>query len=71
MQNVLINGENGVTFKYKNGFFNSIFGQKNVVNTTEGYNYLAMNDDIYMYTGITSVLADESNFMSNPSDVGR
>ena len=46
---------------YKRGFFNSIFGQKDVVNTTEGYNYLAMNDDIYMYTGITSVLADESN----------
>ena len=46
---------------YRNGFFNSIFGQKNVVNTTEGYNYLALNDDIYLYTGITSVLADESN----------
>lgn len=46
---------------YKRGFFNSIFGQKDVVNTTEGYNYLAINDDIYMYTGITSVLADESN----------
>ena len=46
---------------YKNGFFNSIFGQKNVVNTTEGYNYLAMNDDIYLYTGITSVVSDESN----------
>lgn len=46
---------------YRNGFVNSMFGQKNVVNTTDGYNYLAMNDDIYMYTGITSVLADESN----------
>lgn len=46
---------------YKNGFFNSIFGQKNVVNTTTGYNYLAMNDDIYLYTGITSVVSDESN----------
>lgn len=46
---------------YKNGFLNSIFGQKNVVNTTEGYNYLAMNDDIYLYTGITSVVSDESN----------
>lgn len=46
---------------YVNGFFNSIFGQKNVVNTTSGYNYLAMNDDIYLYTGITSVVADESN----------
>lgn len=46
---------------YRGGFFNSIFGQKNVVNTTEGYNYLALNDDIYLYTGITSVLTDESN----------
>lgn len=46
---------------YKNGFLNSIFGQKNVVNTTEGYNYLAMNNDIYLYTGITSVVSDESN----------
>ena len=42
---------------YKNGFLNSIFGQKGVVNTTEGYNYLAMNDDVYLYTGITSVVA--------------
>lgn len=46
---------------YKGGFFNSIFGQKNVVNTTEGYNYLALNDDVYLYTGITSVMSDESN----------
>ena len=46
---------------YKGGFINSIFGQKNVVNTTEGYNYLAMNDDVYLYTGITSVMSDESN----------
>ena len=46
---------------YKNGFWNSIFGQRNVVNTTEGYNYLAMNDDVYLYTGITSVVSDESN----------
>ena len=46
---------------YRDGFINSIFGQKNVVKTTEGYNYLAINDDIYLYTGITSVLSDESN----------
>ena len=46
---------------YQRGFLNSIFGQKSVVNTTEGYNYLAMNDDIYLYTGITSIVADESN----------
>ena len=46
---------------YRDGFLNSIFGQKNVVKTTDGYNYLALNDDIYLYTGITSVLSDESN----------
>lgn len=29
--------------------------------TTDGYNYLAIGDDVYMYTGITSVVSDESN----------
>ena len=29
--------------------------------TTDGYNYIAMDDDVYMYTGITSVVSDESN----------
>lgn len=46
---------------YKNGFLNSIFGQKEVVATTTGYNYTVMNDDVYLYTGITSVISDESN----------
>lgn len=43
------------------GFINSIFGQKDVKQTTDGYNYIAMNDDVYMYTGITSANADQSN----------
>ena len=47
--------------KYINGFWNSKFGQKNVVATTKGYNYIAMNDDVYLYTGITSLASDESN----------
>ena len=46
---------------YKNGYLNSIFSQKGVVATTDGYNYLLMNDDVYLYTGITSVNNDESN----------
>lgn len=46
---------------YKNGWWNSIISQKNVVKTTEGYNYLAIDDDIWVYTGITSVVSDESN----------
>lgn len=45
----------------RGGFINSIFGQKNVVNTTQGYNYLIINDDVYLYTGITSKASDESN----------
>ncbi len=44
-----------------NGYWNSVFAQKNVVITTEGYNYLALNDDVWLYTGITSVVSDESN----------
>ena len=46
--------------QYKNGFFNSIFGQKNVVAPTEGYNYTVMNDDVYLYTGITSAASDQA-----------
>ena len=46
---------------YKEGFLNSLFSQTNVVKTTEGYNYTVMNDDVYLYTGITSVSSDEAN----------
>lgn len=46
---------------YVNGFWNTLFGQKGMKETTDGYNYIAMNDDIYMYTGITSIVQDESN----------
>ena len=46
---------------YHNGFLNSMFGQKDVTVTTEGYNYIALEDDVYMYTGVTSVTSDESN----------
>ena len=47
--------------QYKNGFINSLIGQRDVVMATDGYNYLAQDDDIYLYTGITSVVSDESN----------
>ena len=46
---------------YKNGFFNSIFGQKGVVQTTDGYNYMIQDDDVFLYTGVTSISNDESN----------
>ena len=44
-----------------NGFINSILGQRDVTVTTEGYNYIALNDDVYVYTGVTSANADQSN----------
>jgi hypothetical protein len=46
---------------YQNGYFNSLFAQKNVVQTTDGYTYITADDDVFMYTGITSVSSDESN----------
>lgn len=44
-----------------NGFINSVLGQRDVTITTQGYNYIALNDDVYVYTGITSANADQSN----------
>nr|WP_286683517.1 hypothetical protein [Akkermansia sp. Phil8] len=46
--------------RYQLGFWNSVLGQKDTYSTTEGYSYLAMNDDVYMYTGVTSLTNDES-----------
>jgi hypothetical protein len=47
--------------KYGSGFINSMFGQKGVLEPTDGYNYLAIDDDVYLYTGLTSVMSDASN----------
>ena len=46
--------------QYSGGFWNSILGQKDVKITTQGSNYIAIDDDVYMYTGVTSVTADDS-----------
>ena len=45
----------------KHGFLNSVLGQKDCLKTTEGYNYLAIDDDVWVYTGVTSVSGDQSN----------
>ena len=47
--------------KYRSGYWNSVFGQRGVLQPTDGYNYLAIDDDVYLYTGMTSVTSDESN----------
>ena len=46
---------------YQHGFFNSILGQRDCLVTTNGYNYLALDDDVWVYTGVTSVNGDQSN----------
>lgn len=45
----------------KHGFLNSVLGQRDCLKTTEGYNYIALDDDVWVYTGVTSVTGDESN----------
>lgn len=45
----------------KHGYFNSILSQKDCLSTTNGYNYLALNDDVWVYTGVTSITSDQSN----------
>jgi hypothetical protein len=47
--------------QYTNGYLNTWFSQKGVLKPTDGYNYIALNDDVYLYTGLTSVSNDASN----------
>jgi hypothetical protein len=44
----------------KHGYFNSVLGQKDCLQTTDGYNYIALDDDVWVYTGITSLNSDQS-----------
>lgn len=46
---------------YQHGFFNSLLGQKDCLTATNGYNYIAIDDDVWVYTGVTSVSKDQSN----------
>ena len=45
----------------KHGFINSVLSQKDCLKTTDGYNYIALEDDVWVYTGITSGGQDNSN----------
>lgn len=45
----------------KHGYFNSVLGQKDCLQTTDGYNYIALEDDVWVYSGVTSVSGDQSN----------
>lgn len=45
---------------YIHGFWNTIFGQKDMIQTTDGYNYVSINGTTYIFSGLTSVGADKS-----------
>ncbi len=61
--------------KLINGFWNSLFGQKGLIESTSttlynsdgeayrtnDFGYIVENNDVYVYTGITAVTNDESN----------
>lgn len=46
---------------YHGGFWNSLFGQSGCTESTDYYNYIAQDDDVWLYTGITSVTGDRGN----------
>lgn len=56
----ILNAQYNYYGKLSGGFINSVIGQEDVKVTSEGYNYLALNDDVYMYTGVTSISSDQS-----------
>jgi hypothetical protein len=46
--------------KYVRGFWNTLFGKRDMLNTTSGFNVIYMDDGkSYFYTGMSSVGADE------------
>lgn len=48
--------------KLSHGFWNSIIFQNDVNVTSDGSGVIAMDDDVWVYTGVTSAEADTSNF---------
>ena len=45
----------------KNGYWNSVIGNKECKVTTDDFGYIFIEDDVWFFTGVTSVSNDESN----------
>ncbi len=43
------------------GFWNSVIGNQGCKQTTDDFGYIVIEDDVWYFTGVTSVTADESN----------
>ncbi len=45
----------------QNGYWNSVIGNKDCKVTTDDFGYIIIGDDVWFFTGVTSVSSDESN----------
>lgn len=46
---------------YSGGFWNSIFGNKDCKQVTDDFGYKMFDDDVWVFTGVTSIVSDQSN----------
>jgi len=46
---------------YSGGWFNSVIGNKDCKVTTDDFGYIVIGDDVWYFTGVTSVNSDRSN----------
>jgi len=46
---------------YSNGFLNSVISKKGCKVTTADFGYIMIEDDVWYFTGVTSITSDESN----------
>lgn len=46
---------------YSKGYLNSIIGNKDCKVTTDDFGYIMIGDDVWYFTGVTSITSDESN----------
>lgn len=47
--------------KLSGGYFNSVFAKKDCKRVTDDFGYKMFDDDVWVFTGVTSVASDESN----------
>ena len=46
---------------YSGGYWNSVIGNKDCKKTTNDFGYITIGDDVWYFTGVTSIVSDESN----------
>ncbi len=46
---------------YSGGFWNSVISKVDCKQTTDDYGYITIGDDVWYFTGVTSISSDESN----------